>query len=94
MPYKIDPVTGRQIRGFAAMDKDKARTIAASGGAAVPKEKRPYVKDHALAQSAGRAGGLASGESRRRRTRPRELSTEQPAPTLDTAHMDPEDNDQ
>ena len=46
---------GRQ--GFASMDPEKRRAIAASGGRAVPPEKRPFSRDHKLAAEAGRKGG-------------------------------------
>lgn len=47
-------------RGFAAMDPDKRRAIAAKGGASVPSEKRSFAKDRDLAADAGRKGGSAS----------------------------------
>lgn len=46
-----------QNRGFASMDQDKQREIAAKGGASVPDEKRSFSKDHELAAEAGRKGG-------------------------------------
>ncbi|MEA1673622.1 general stress protein [Nitrospirillum sp. BR 11163] len=48
-------------RGFASMDDDKQREIAAKGGSSVPDEKRSFSKDHELAAEAGRKGGQASG---------------------------------
>lgn len=47
-------------RGFAAMDPERRREIAAKGGAAVPAEKRSFSQCRDLAASAGRAGGSAS----------------------------------
>lgn len=47
-------------RGFAAMSPEKRRAIAAKGGAAVPRHKRSFSQDPALASNAGRAGGKAS----------------------------------
>ena len=47
------------LRGFAGMDADKRRAIAKKGGASVPREKRSFVQNSALAAKAGRKGGLA-----------------------------------
>ena len=47
-------------RGFAAMDPDRRREIAARGGASVPAEKRSFSKSRDLAVSAGRTGGAAT----------------------------------
>jgi general stress protein YciG len=44
-------------RGFAAMDPERRREIAARGGASVPAEKRSFSKSRDLAASAGRSGG-------------------------------------
>lgn len=30
--YKRDPITGKQLRGFAAMDSERQREIASKGG--------------------------------------------------------------
>ena len=60
MPYQIDPTTGRQRRGFAGMDPEKRRKIAAKGGASVAPANRSFAKDSALAADAGRKGGEAS----------------------------------
>ena len=57
---KVNPATGRQIRGFAAMDPDRRRQIARKGGAAVPAAKRSFAKDRGLAASAGAKGGATS----------------------------------
>jgi general stress protein YciG len=52
-------------RGFASMDEDKQREIAAKGGRSVPDEERSFSKDRALAAEAGRKGGPESGGNRR-----------------------------
>ena len=52
-----------RLRGFALMkarNPERLQTIAAKGGAAVDPEKRTFSKDRSLAQTAGRAGGMAS----------------------------------
>jgi general stress protein YciG len=52
-------------RGFAAMDPDRRREIAARGGASVPPEKRSFSKSRDLAASAGRTGGSARPKASR-----------------------------
>lgn len=52
---------GGEGRGFAGMDKDKQREIAAEGGRSVPDDKRSFSQDPELAAEAGRKGGEASG---------------------------------
>ena len=47
-------------RGFAAMDEDRQREIAAKGGASVSDEDRSFSKDSDLAAEAGRKGGESS----------------------------------
>lgn len=44
-------------RGFAALSPERRKEIAAMGGRAVPKYKRTFRKNRALARSAGRKGG-------------------------------------
>lgn len=44
-------------RGFAAMSPERQREIAAMGGRSVPKSKRTFRKNRALASTAGRKGG-------------------------------------
>ena len=61
--------TGSSGRGFAGMDDDKQRDIAAQGGRSVPDDKRSFSQDRELASEAGQKGGEASagrseGESR------------------------------
>lgn len=46
-------------RGFAAMDPEKRKAIAARGGAAVPADKRSFATNKSLAQTAGAKGGAA-----------------------------------
>ena len=46
-------------RGFAAMDPERRREIAARGGASVPAEKRGFSKSRDLAARAGRSGGAS-----------------------------------
>jgi general stress protein YciG len=45
-------------RGFAAMDAERQKAIARKGGENVPKEKRSFSRNKALAVEAGRKGGL------------------------------------
>ena len=47
-------------RGFAGMDDDKQRDIAAEGGRSVPDDKRSFSQNPELASEAGRKGGEAS----------------------------------
>jgi general stress protein YciG len=56
-------------RGFAAMDGDKQRDLAARGGRSVPPGKRSFARDPGLAAEAGRKGGghAHSGEKASRR---------------------------
>lgn len=49
-------ITRPAARGFAAMDRERVRAIAAKGGRATPPEKRAY-NDRDLAARAGRKGG-------------------------------------
>ena len=53
------PTKGRRPskRGFAGMDEEKKREIAAKGGHSVPPEERSFSKDHELASEAGSKGG-------------------------------------
>jgi general stress protein YciG len=51
-------------RGFAAMDPERRREIAARGGAAVPAEKRSFSQSRDLAARAGRSGGSATPRTR------------------------------
>ena len=60
MPHPTDPATGKQRRGFAAMDPEKRRLIATKGGASIPAAKRAFSVNRDLAATAGRKGGEAS----------------------------------
>lgn len=64
MPRNDNNRTHNSGRGFAGMDPDRQREIAAKGGRSVPAEERSFAKNHQLAAEAGRRGGLNShGES-------------------------------
>jgi general stress protein YciG len=52
-------------RGFAAMDPEKRRLIAAKGGRSVKPENRSFSKDKALAAKAGAKGGKATPAEKR-----------------------------
>lgn len=56
--------TGRP-RGFAAMDVERQREIARKGGESVPKEKRSFARNPALAIEAGRKGGQSVAPEQR-----------------------------
>jgi general stress protein YciG len=55
----------KQLRGFALLPKEVRVEIARKGGASVPKEKRTYSQDRALAARAGRKGGKAMPPEKR-----------------------------
>ena len=63
-------------RGFAAMDKEKQKAIAAAGGHAVPKESRSFSTDRELAAASGRKGGRAVPADKRSFSRDPELAAE------------------
>lgn len=52
-------------RGFASMDPERVRAIAAMGGAAVKPENRSFSKNKTLAQEAGTKGGKAIPSEKR-----------------------------
>jgi uncharacterized protein len=52
-------------RGFAAMDVERQRAIARKGGESVPKEKRSFARNPALAIEAGRKGGQSVAPEQR-----------------------------
>jgi general stress protein YciG len=52
-------------RGFASMDLEKRRKIAAMGGHAVKAKDRAFSKDRDLAVRAGRKGGLNVSNEKR-----------------------------
>lgn len=60
MAYAINPITGRQVRGFGAMDAAKRREIARKGGSGVPADKRSFYVNRELATTAGMIGGLGN----------------------------------
>lgn len=55
-------------RGFASMDKDKQRALAAKGGVAAHKKGTAHEWTSEEARAAGRKGGIAS--RRRRQAEP------------------------
>jgi uncharacterized protein len=63
-------------RGFAAMDREKQREIARKGGANVPRDKRSFARDPALASEAGRKGGRSVPPQSRSFSQNRSLATE------------------
>jgi general stress protein YciG len=63
-------------RGFASMDADQVRKIAAMGGKAVPDSKRSFSKDRKLAAAAGRKGGKALKPEQRTFHQNREFAAE------------------
>lgn len=66
----------KQRRGFAAMDRDKQRQIAAKGGAASHAQGKGHEWTKESAREAGRKGGLASRGGRGKATKPVEQPTE------------------
>lgn len=81
MPRNDNNRTHNSGRGFAGMDPDRQREIAAKGGRSVPADERSFSKDHELAAEAGRKGGENShgGHSQSR------SSGSRPAPAIPTA---------
>jgi general stress protein YciG len=61
-------------RGFAAMDPDKQRKVAAKGGHGVPAHLRSFSQNRGLAVAAGRAGGSSVPAERRSFSRNRQLA--------------------
>jgi len=59
-PAKVGKPKGK--RGFASMDPDRVREIAALGGRSIPDENRAFSKDRDLAARAGRLGGQKPGK--------------------------------
>jgi general stress protein YciG len=62
----------KQIRGFAAMSRDKRTAIARRGGLAVADDKRSFAKDRQLARDAGRKGGERAAALRAERIKLKE----------------------
>ena len=52
-----DTVKVKAKRGFATMEPEAQRAIAALGGKAVKKESRTFFKNPEMAHEAGRKGG-------------------------------------
>ena len=52
-------------RGFASMSPEKRAEIASKGGKSVPKEKRSFAVNKALAMEAGRKGGQSTPRQKR-----------------------------
>ena len=63
-------------RGFAAMDPARQREIARKGGESVPREKRSFSQNHALAAQAGRKGGQSVPDAMRSFSQNHELASE------------------
>lgn len=63
-------------RGFAAMDPARQREIARKGGESVPREKRSFSQNHALAAQAGRKGGQSVPDEKRSFSQNHELASE------------------
>ena len=55
----------KPLRGFASMDAEKQRAIARTGGESVPREKRSFSQNTALAAEAGRKGGKSVSPTNR-----------------------------
>lgn len=64
----------RRLRGFACMSQDKVKEIARLGGLSVPKEKRSFSQNRALAATAGAAGGAALKDEDRAFFKDRDLA--------------------
>jgi len=61
-------------RGFASMDPERRRQIAAKGGRSVPKEARGFSRNPELASRAGRKGGVSVPAAERAFSHDRELA--------------------
>lgn len=72
MGHKINPATGKQLRGFACMTPEQRREVSAKGGSSVSPDNRSFSKDRALAEAAGRKGGEATRGVPKNRPQPRE----------------------
>jgi general stress protein YciG len=66
----------KSARGFASMDPEKQRAIARKGGTSVPKEKRSFSLNKALAAEAGRKGGQSVRPEKRSFSRDHELASD------------------
>jgi general stress protein YciG len=63
------------------MDPEKVRKIASMGGRASHEQGTGYEWDAAAASAAGRKGGIASHEARRKKALKREPRQAEPAPS-------------
>jgi general stress protein YciG len=63
-------------RGFASMDEQKQREIAAKGGRSVPDEKRSFSRNRELASEAGAKGGQNVPDEKRSFSQDRELAAQ------------------
>ena len=64
------PPQPKQYRGFAAMDVEKRKAIAAKGGGSVDPANRSFARDRTLAAAAGAKGGAMSRGGGRTRREP------------------------
>lgn len=76
MSDEIENAPRKSTRGFASMDREKQRAIARKGGTSVPKEKRSFSRNKALAAEAGRKGGQSVRPAMRSFSRNHELASE------------------
>lgn len=66
---KINPETGKQIKGFAVMDPDRQREIAAKGGRTGHEIGKSHEFTSDEAREAGRIGGLLVSQDREHMSR-------------------------
>lgn len=69
-------VKAKGKRGFASMDPEKRRLIAAKGGRSVKAENRSFSKDKSLAARAGQKGGKSVPAEKRQFSTNRDLAIE------------------
>lgn len=67
---------GEKRRGFAAVSRERIRTIAAMGGKSVPDEKRVFARSPETASRAGQKGGRAVAPEKRAFSMNRTLAQE------------------
>ena len=68
-------VVGKKPRGFAALSPERRKQIAASGGRAVPAEKRAF-SNREKASAAGKKGGTRVDAKKRSFSRSSDLAIE------------------
>lgn len=61
------PTKQKEKRGFAVMNPERVKEIAAMGGAAVPAHKRGFYKDPDFAARMGKIGGYWSPKTGKRK---------------------------